>query len=215
MKRGIIVLIIIFSISNQPAQAQFFKKLKDKINQKIEDQVDNTIDKTTDDVLNKKKGDSDVVVNEERKIEKKSSNIQNNNNSDTTLELWNKYDFIPGEKIFFYDDFKYEEYGEFPSKWNLAFGNAEIARLGNEKVTHFKSTDNGTALFPLINTKDYIDGYTTIEFDIYFDEEFFNNIHQDWIVGFYDISQETSIYGSYYKDGNGDDKNNHNDGGKI
>ena len=219
MKRGILLLLIAFSISSPSAQAQFFKKLKDKINQKIEDQVDNTIDKTTDDVLNKKKSNSssgsDEQTNSQGDTTEKSTSAHKDASNDKSLALWNKYDFIPGETIFFYDDFKQEQYGEFPSKWDLAFGSAEIAKLGDEKITQFKYTDHGTAIFPLISEKDYIKDYTTIEMDIYFDEQFYNDIHQSWIIGFYDISGETSIYGSQYTDGDGHAKNSYDEGGKI
>lgn len=36
-----------------------------------------------------------------------------------------KYDFIPGEKVIFYDDFTAESAGDFPSQW-LTNGSGEI-----------------------------------------------------------------------------------------
>ncbi|MCU0640456.1 MAG: CsgG/HfaB family protein [Candidatus Krumholzibacteria bacterium] len=38
------------------------------------------------------------------------------------MKLYTKYDFIPGDKVIFYDDLSGEEQGEFPSKWSLVEG---------------------------------------------------------------------------------------------
>lgn len=35
---------------------------------------------------------------------------------------WNKYDFVPGDKIIFEDNQEGEQNGEFPSRWDLAGG---------------------------------------------------------------------------------------------
>ena len=48
------------------------------------------------------------------------------------MNLYTKYDFIPGDKVIFYDDLKDEEEGEFPFRWNLERGVFEIARMGGE-----------------------------------------------------------------------------------
>ncbi len=48
------------------------------------------------------------------------------------MTLYTKYDFIPGDKVIFYDDLSDEEEGEFPFRWNLERGVFEIARMGGE-----------------------------------------------------------------------------------
>jgi OOP family OmpA-OmpF porin len=48
------------------------------------------------------------------------------------MTLYTKYDFVPGNKVIFYDDMKGEEEGEFPSRWNLDRGVYEVVRLGKE-----------------------------------------------------------------------------------
>ena len=42
-----------------------------------------------------------------------------------------KFDFIPGDKVIFYDDLSTEEMGEFPSRWNLDQGVFEIVKKGD------------------------------------------------------------------------------------
>jgi OOP family OmpA-OmpF porin len=48
------------------------------------------------------------------------------------MALYTKYDFIPGDKVIFYDDMKGDEEGEFPRRWNLEKGVFEVVRLGSE-----------------------------------------------------------------------------------
>jgi len=48
------------------------------------------------------------------------------------MKLYTKYDFVPGDKVIFYDDMKDDEEGEFPYRWNLDRGVYEVVRLGKE-----------------------------------------------------------------------------------
>ncbi len=48
------------------------------------------------------------------------------------MKLYTKYDFVPGDKVIYYDDMANEEEGEFPYRWNLDNGVYEVARLGGE-----------------------------------------------------------------------------------
>lgn len=48
------------------------------------------------------------------------------------MKLYTKYDFVPGDRVIFYDDMKGEEEGEFPYRWNLDRGVFEVVRLGKE-----------------------------------------------------------------------------------
>jgi outer membrane protein OmpA-like peptidoglycan-associated protein/curli biogenesis system outer membrane secretion channel CsgG len=48
------------------------------------------------------------------------------------MTLYTKYDFVPGNKVIFFDDMKDEEEGEFPYRWNLDKGVYEVVRLGKE-----------------------------------------------------------------------------------
>ena len=57
------------------------------------------------------------------------------------MTLFTKYDFVPGNKVIFYDDMNDEEEGEFPYRWNLEKGVYEVVRLGKE--FWIMCTDNG------------------------------------------------------------------------
>jgi len=82
------------------------------------------------------------------------------------LKVWSKYDFVAGEKIIFEDDLAFEQNGEFPSKWDLLYGNAENAKFGDDNVIAFAL--NQTKITPLMSIEEYLPEVFTIEFDIYF-----------------------------------------------
>jgi hypothetical protein len=57
------------------------------------------------------------------------------------MTLYTRYDFVPGNKVIFYDDMKDEEEGEFPYRWNLDEGVYEVVRFGGE--FWIMATDDG------------------------------------------------------------------------
>lgn len=224
MKKNVFLFLACLSIGfTNTTEAQIWKKIKQKVDRKVERKIDKKVNKKIDDIFDKKKKgkEKDEPKNEEKKLpdiseedntlEKPPKEI----NKDHSLELWNSYDFIPADNIIIYSDLKFEDYGDFPAQWDLAFGNAEIAKLGGEKVIQLKEGGDCTMIMPLITKEDYVEGYTTLEFDMYLDELFFNHYSRYyWYIGFYDISTER-YYGSTFIDGDGKKQGRHTTGGKI
>jgi outer membrane protein OmpA-like peptidoglycan-associated protein len=78
-----------------------------------------------------------------------------------------KSDFVPGDVIFFEDELTNEKMGEFPSRWELKFGNAEIAMLNGEKCINLIGH---TAIMPLMTpSANYLPDEFTVEYDVYCD----------------------------------------------
>jgi len=75
-----------------------------------------------------------------------------------------KFDFVPGEKVIFYDDFSQENIGDFPVMWNTN-GSGEIVTSANYPGKWLQLTKQG--YFIPEATDDFTDNYT-IEFDIVF-----------------------------------------------
>lgn len=73
-----------------------------------------------------------------------------------------KYDFIPGEKVIFYDDFIAENIGDFPAQW-LTNGSGEVVTSGKFPGRWFQFTKGG--YFTPEAREDFTENYT-IEFDI-------------------------------------------------
>lgn len=79
---------------------------------------------------------------------------------------YTKSDFVPGDEIIFDDDFANEQVGEFPSKWDIDAGDAEIAMIDGRKV--LMAASNGAYVYPLMkNPHNYLSDAFTIEWDIY------------------------------------------------
>ncbi len=64
-----------------------------------------------------------------------------------------------------------EENGEFPSRWDLQYGNVEIAQFEGENVIMFMS--GSSCIIPYLKNpeQDYLPDIFTIEFDVYYDIE--------------------------------------------
>ncbi|MFN9301854.1 MAG: OmpA family protein [Candidatus Kapaibacterium sp.] len=75
--------------------------------------------------------------------------------------ITSKFDFIPGEKVIFFDDFTSENIGDFPAKW-LTNGSGEIVTSREFEGRWFQITKTGYYI-PEANDK-FLDNFT-IEFD--------------------------------------------------
>ncbi|MFZ1290404.1 MAG: hypothetical protein WAR79_09945, partial [Melioribacteraceae bacterium] len=76
--------------------------------------------------------------------------------------LTSKFDFIPGEKVIFYDDFTSENIGDFPVQWNTN-GSGEIVTSENFEGNWFQITKTG---YYVPEAKESFTDNFTIEFDI-------------------------------------------------
>jgi OmpA-OmpF porin, OOP family len=160
----LVVLSVALSGTLTPAAAQF-GKLTDKIKQagKVEG------------ALGGKKGDS---AKEQPTEEKKSDEAkEEKKGADSTpapksaagsataedMTLYAKYDFVPGDRVIFYDDLSREEMGEFPSRWNLDQGVFENVKMAGQ---NWILCSNKGMILPKISTVPLPDKYT-VEMEIW------------------------------------------------
>jgi len=142
------LLLSLFLFISFSVYAQFDidieKKIKDKVNKELNDATDDAINETTETIKKGGEGEDENTTTEDQTTGNNSNtNIETNTqNSDLDqgtageLKMWSKYDFVAGEKVIFEDDLSREESGEFPSRWDLLSGSAEVASLGDENVIH-------------------------------------------------------------------------------
>ncbi len=126
------VLAITLLAFSGTAQAQF-GSLKDKVKRKANEKVDKKLDDALDGKDNKSSDDKEKGKEGSEKSgqEKASSTGKEAAASPAEMSLYTKYDFIPGDKVIFFDDLAREETGEFPSRWKLDVGVFEVAKLGD------------------------------------------------------------------------------------
>ncbi len=81
---------------------------------------------------------------------------------DEESKITSKYDFIPGEKIVFYDDFSAEAIGDFPAQWNTN-SSGEIVSIAKFPGRWFQLIGGG---YYIPEAKEKFTENFTIEFDL-------------------------------------------------
>lgn len=168
-----LIFIGVFVAQPMNVEAQILKKLKKKIEKKVENKVEQEIDSLFDEGQETKKKDTK---------EKKEEGVSQPKSSNESLQLYSKYDFVPGDIVIFEDLVKDELSGEFPSKWDLNLGNVEIGTYDGEDVINFPSTSKSEIVPLMKDTEDYLPEKFTIEFDAFFSE-----FCTKYIINLYDI----------------------------
>ena len=136
-----VILAIILTFVCQYSQAQFLKRLKNKITQTAADHVtndagnatDKAIDKTEDAAGNAAKGNDNSSSSNDNSSNSSSVSSSNsasgNSSAPASIKSYQNYDFVPGDTVLFADDFTEDQDGEFPSHWNLTRGRQSLIRL--------------------------------------------------------------------------------------
>ncbi len=189
-KRFNLLFKILFALSilvfvPQQTEAQFLKKLAKKAKEKVDREaerraqrrVDKKIDKTfhdAEDAIDGKKKNKGEKSSQKKKENKQASQQdngtdQNDNGEKTTSVKWNKYDFVSGDTVIFEDGpSTNEENGEFPSRWDLYRGVAEIAEVDGAPVIIFPKRFSVIVPYLKNSNEDYLPEIFTIEFDCFF-----------------------------------------------
>lgn len=63
---------------------------------------------------------------------------------------WTNYDFVPGERPLFYDDFSRDAVGDFPRRFELVAGNWDVVEWRGAR--YLRATANGSIRIPLPET---------------------------------------------------------------
>ena len=189
------------------------QKVKVNVKEKVVEETDNRANRKTDEAIDKgfdklEEGIGSIFKKKEKKskdeveAEDKVKEAANENNvvtgerqadirdkPQTQADLkWNKYDFVPGEKIIFEDDQQGEINGEFPSRWDLAGGGGvENASFGGQNVIYFKEASSCIVPFFKEPQKDNLPDLFTVEFDCWFEPE----EYCQYLVDFWDHKNQS------------------------
>src|ERR1700735_3269494 len=86
--------------------------------------------------------------------------------SPASLTSYQNYDFVPGNKILFEDEFTDDQSGEFPTHWNLTGGQAILNMVGPDKA-FFLTDGNYVHVAPLMKNKSYLTSSFSVEYTVY------------------------------------------------
>lgn len=167
----IIMALALMLTCSANANAQFgglLNKVKQKVKDKVEQKVDRTIDKALDGA--EKKADDTVkgAVKSNASDENQAEQGEEGKNVQTG---GNRSDFVPGAVVLFEDNLAGEQIGEFPSKWDLYDGSAEVATVNGVKAIYMPNDANEVIIRPLVKQKSYLGDEFTLEFDWWLQKE--------------------------------------------
>jgi len=112
-------------------------RVKDKAVEKVEERIENkagdAVDKGLDEIENAVSGKPKKSENEETDSEETASSaaeekVQAPKPNTPALMSTTKYDFVPGDKVLYFEDFAQDAVGDFPTLWTTN-GGGEVKTL--------------------------------------------------------------------------------------
>ena len=175
------------------AQIDVQGEVKDQTNSKVENNVGqgingglNAVENGVKGLFKKKKNNAEPAEKQiqrseaEPQVPETAQDVKPVADTKPTLALYSKFDFIPGSKIIFFDDFGQENIGDFPASW-FSNGSGEVVSLNNFPGKWLNMTAPG-CYYPetdLLTTENF-----TVEFDMILNVPEGENFS----VGFYVVS---------------------------
>lgn len=176
-------ILLVFALSFCfNGNAQFFKKLAKKaekaaertVERRVENETSKKTDQALDSILEPGSGGKQAPKAPENTDNGDQGNSGNGNQGSSspetsgtsgpkTIQVYSKFDYVPGDKLMFYDNFAYDFVGDFPSKWNTN-GGGEVVTLGDSPEKWLELI-SGYALYYIPDAPQLPEEYT-IEFDL-------------------------------------------------
>ena len=165
------------SLSVTPVEAQFGKRLKERLKKNAEDKViEKAVDKENDaiDAATTGKAGEDTARATAAPTEAGSTATADAapaagagagttaSGAPTDRKAWANYDFVPGQKTLFFTDFTEDEVGNFPKRLEFKTGGMEIVEFeGGQRALKASSQSDFFILLPEVLPEKY-----TIELDV-------------------------------------------------
>jgi outer membrane protein OmpA-like peptidoglycan-associated protein len=148
-----IIFSVLLPFISQAQLKGLVKKVQNKVEQKVEQRIDKKIDQEVEKTLDEIEG---------KGTDKKENGANKNSSNTGGIKSYSKYDFVPGEKIIYSNDFSADNAGELPIGWNTN-GNGVVASFSFLSGKWVQFYQNATYL------TDNVDSFTqnfTVEFDL-------------------------------------------------
>ena len=163
MKRLILMVVAIVAFVVTADAQGFLKKLKDKAIERVQDKIENKVERETDDAMD---GVLDGKKSKTQRGDAEEETSAPVSVPDEQPQVNTSTDFKRGSVILFEDDVTKERVGEFPSKWDLLDGAAEVKTIGGVKAIE---PTNNAMITPLLKQQGaYFPEEFTLEYDFYY-----------------------------------------------
>ena len=164
--RALVCGLLVFGLAGSPnmATAQF-GKLKKKIKDKVEKKADEEVDKKIDDALEgsdkeeKAAGESKETATTEAKGAKSAGEAAKLKPGEGA---WANYDFVPGDRVMYYEDFERSPVGDFPERLEFEQGNMEVVEWEGSRYVRMPTNSDFNIPLPQVLPDRF-----TVEFDLY------------------------------------------------
>ena len=191
LKRIIVLLLIATPLMTTAQLGGLLGKVKNKVNQKVnqrvDDKIDKSIDKTLDDVEGKTTNSGPATGSDNDNAGKKK---------EEGVKSFSKYDFIPGEKILYAEDFSQEAIAELPTGWNTS-GSGEVVTMENFQGKWLRL--HNPFVYLTSNNKELSENYTA-EFDIILQLKNNGWMYPTFSCGFFATNGEPGSDNGFLKD---------------
>lgn len=175
MKKTILFFTALLLIGSTAGAQGLLGRLGERAKNAVEENIGNKVEQGVNDILNGKKKDKKKNKGKEEEQAAEAAPAPEEQPAVSkpapvtppVATAYAKTDFVPGDEIFFDDDFANEQLGEFPLRWELLDGYVETASVAGRKVLAF--TDNGIGQV-LPNMKEkwaWLPEDFTVEYDLF------------------------------------------------
>jgi len=197
-----IFLICLYLLTNIKIEAQsLLERTRNRVKEKIEQRIEEKTDEAVDNGLDKTE---DAIKKSGKKVKKQTTTTDTNQTTEesdeetngaktnkTKMESYTKYDFIPGDKVLYFEDFSQDAIGDFPALWTTnGGGEVKTVNIASGNWFHMNKEDavycyTKQILFP----ENFI-----MEFDIIPDGDFANG----YSLTFYEDPGNTELTDDLY-----------------
>jgi len=168
MKKIILLIVTGIFLLNIGSYGQL-GKIKDKVKQKVGQRADQKTDEAIDKSLDKvEDGTKTTTSTSEGEVKERQDGDESKTKIETKgpgIKAYSKYDFVPGDKILYAEDFAQDQVGEFPLKWNTN-GTGEVVTIEGQAEKWLKMTSDTKYEAPYANK---LPENYTVEFDLLLD----------------------------------------------
>jgi outer membrane protein OmpA-like peptidoglycan-associated protein len=163
MVRSLTLLLAALTLAAIPAQAQFggLRRAAERAKQKVEQKVDDKVDRKVDEKIDRALGDEGTP--QAAAASPAGSAAASAPASPTAAPgegAWANYDFVPGERPIYVNDFSADRVGDFPRRMTFKSGNMQIVEWQGQR---WLSAEGGELLITLPET---LPERYTMEFDL-------------------------------------------------
>lgn len=190
------VMLLLITVSAVAQTVDVKEKVKDEMENRKESKVDEGIDKGLDKIEN----GIGSLLKKKKKVVKNESTENNSKNMDKedstqplSLKSYTKYDFIPGDKILYFEDFAQDAIGDFPALWTTN-GGGEVKTV-NLAPGHWFHMNKVDAIYCYTKQIAFPQNFI-MEFDVIPDVE--DDSHFGYSLNFYEDPENVELTTDIY-----------------